>query len=214
MHWRCGMKDFETDDESSIWLWVTGIVLLAMVVWVAAELSTGDPSATDPGLGAVIATQAQPRPGPAVAMDSVITPAAFSAWVRDSAGAPEWAGDDAFVQAGLGRLAAALGDLARGAESAEGTELQARVAALRRDLAEHSRARTAAVDAARAAMLEAGAIATELHGRFGAAEDAHNLAAALEAAHELDPAQPLQRQRHRVHRYLDFMAQSLMAITP
>lgn len=205
------MKEFETDDESSIWPWVTGIVVLAMVIWVAAELSTGN-TTSKPDTGAVITTQTRPRPAQAPAVDPVITPGAFSAWVSDSAAAPEWSDDDAFVQAGLGRLAAALGGLALGAES---TELQQRVAALQQTLAAHAGASASAVDSVRAAMLEAGAIAAALREQPGTDEGGtDDIATALDAAHELDPAQPLPQQRQAIHRYLAAMAESLITVTP
>lgn len=211
LHWRCGMKDFETDDESSVWPWVTGIVMLAMVIWVAAELSSEDASRVEPGTDMVITAQAQPRPGPAAAIDSIITPAALSAWVSDSAAAPEWTGDDASVRAGLARLAAALDDLAR---RTDGPKLQQRAAALQQSLAGQVW-QVAAVDSARAAMLEASAIAGVLHEQLGTVDgESDSLAGALEAAQELDPAQPLQQQRLIVHRYFTVMAQALLAITP
>lgn len=205
------MKDFEAQDESSIWPWVTGIVVLAMVIWVAAELSTGDMSTDAADDGAVITTQTRPRPAPAPGVDSVIAPGAFSAWVRDSAAAVEWSGDGGFVQAALGRLAATLGNLAPRSES---PELQERAAALQRTVAGHDSAATASVDSVRAVLLEAGAIAMELHGHLSPGDDTHDITEAVEAANELDAEQPLQRQRHRVHRYLDFMAQSLMKLAP
>jgi hypothetical protein len=67
------MNGFADDSESTFWPWVLGIVLLALVVWFAAVLTSDTP--LPPTAETVTA-------GPTLASG-----AAFAGWVRDSAAA-------------------------------------------------------------------------------------------------------------------------------
>jgi hypothetical protein len=82
--------------ESTVGPWVLGIVLLALVVWVASLLTE---DAADTGAD----TAAVPVP-------TLASSAAFSAWVRDSAAAAQQTLDaHAYVTAALRRMALAIG---------------------------------------------------------------------------------------------------------
>ncbi|MEX1182478.1 MAG: hypothetical protein WEF86_04530 [Gemmatimonadota bacterium] len=180
------------------WPWVLGIVLLALVVWVVAQLSDPPPAERSVPIGQ---SQASAPSAPATEAGGPVAAAGFQAWVRDSAVVLERDPAGAYAVRGLQRLAAAVRGLAsEGGDSvlvARADQLTARVGATP----------PGAVVSADSVVLMFGAAADVVEALDPGADVsvARNLEQARAAAAQLDPTLPLDPQRHRIYRYFDFM---------
>jgi len=184
-------------DENTFWPWVVGLVLLALVVWVAAQVSVGTPPPAEPVVAA--APVAAPFDG-----------AALQAWVRDSAEMQERAGGSvSYAVAGLRRVAAALQSLvAHGDPALRERAGRLGAAAARIDTIDAGPARVAA---ARAAFLEAVQVLdAHTHARNDVALQ-RMLSDARAATAAITDEVPLEEQRHRVFRFFDHLAGAVIA---
>jgi hypothetical protein len=221
------MPEFEAEQESRLWRWLLGVVVLALVIWAAAELSGTDrpareqaslPPAIDaPGtaLGeapAEASGEAPDRRVPATSTPGTqlpVTGAGFQSWVRDSAELGERMDGHEYVASGLERLTSSLRWLA---DRVGDTELEVRASAIQSAAGRLIPGSAAYAGAVRDLFANAARFVAVANARIGAdASVEQNVQEALAAAASLDADAPIERQRHRVFSYFDHMGEAIAA---
>ena len=180
-------------EENTFWPWVLGLVVLALVVWVAAEVS-GE------GGGEIV-----PEPVVMAAPSARTTGASLQAWVRDSAEMQERSGSTgSYAAAGMTRVAAALRTLAAG-----DAELFSRIDSIAAGAARLD-SLTVSEERVVALQMQFEQVLGILRTRSAADESEvaqRLLTAAGDAAAALDPAVPLEQQRHRIFTFFDHVSE-------
>jgi hypothetical protein len=202
------MPEFEAEQESRLGLWLLGLVALALLVWAAAELTNIGPAdrerAAEPATPGAPVDTAAPAPH-----ETTVTGASFQVWVRDSAEISDRMGAQEYVAAGLQRMTAAVWWLA---DMASDPELRRRADEIRTGT---GAGRIDAPDPAqvRQIFIAAAALVTDInqHAAEPSPAAVRHAEQAYAIAESIEPDLPLERQRHRVFSYFDFMGGAIDA---
>lgn len=184
-------------EENTFWPWVLGLVVLALVVWVVAEVS-GEPGT------------AAPEPAVVAAPVTRTTGESLQLWVRDSAEMQERTGDGgSYAVAGMMRVSSALRTLTAGDTSLSARAENIAAGAARLDSIAVPEERVVALQG----LFEESVSVLEARTGAGTTEALQRLFTdAREAAAELDPDLPLEQQRHRVFGFFDHISEAVRVL--